>query len=70
MEITFEKLVDEVYKLDSEGKEHLKELLEKSLIEERRDEILQNAIESKKEYESGKMKFDTADNILKKLNEN
>jgi hypothetical protein len=70
MAITFENLVDEVYKLDTEGKEHLKELLEKQLIEERREEILQNAIESKKEYEAGELEFDTAENILKKLNEN
>lgn len=46
-------LVEEVKRLSTEEKEELKFLIEKYLVEERREEFLKNYEESKKEIEEG-----------------
>ncbi|MFO0793621.1 MAG: hypothetical protein U0586_06115 [Candidatus Brocadiaceae bacterium] len=50
-------LVEEVKRLSTEEKEELKLLIEKYLIEERREEIFKNYQESKREIEEGRLEF-------------
>lgn len=53
----YNTLVEEVKKLSVEEKEELKFLIEKYLVEERREEIFKNYQESKKEIEEGQLEF-------------
>ena len=53
----YNTLVEEVKKLSVEEKEELKFLIEKYLVEERRDEIFKNYQESKKEIEEEQLEF-------------
>ena len=50
-------LVEEVKKLSVEEKEELKFLIEKYLVEERREEIFKNYQESKREIEEEQLEF-------------
>ncbi len=59
-------LVEEVKRLSTEEKEELKLLIEKYLIEERREEIFKNYQESKREIEEGSLEFS---NDIKRLKE-
>ena len=60
-------LVEEVKKLSVEEKEELKFLIEKYLIEERREEILKNYQESKKEIEEEQLEFSSDIKRLKEM---
>jgi hypothetical protein len=63
----FSQIVEDVKKLSLSEKEELQLLLEKYLIEARRDEIHSNFEESKAEYKKGKSKkFSSNINNLKK----
>lgn len=62
----YSTLVEEVKRLSTEEKEELKLLIEKYLIEERREEIFNNYRESKKEIEEGSLEFS---NDIKRLKE-
>ena len=53
----YNTLVEEVKKLSVEEKEELKFLIEKYLVEARRDEIFKNYQESKKEIEEEQLEF-------------
>ncbi|MBM4065768.1 MAG: hypothetical protein FJ266_09025 [Planctomycetes bacterium] len=53
----YNTLVEEVKKLSVEEKEELKFLIEKYLVEERREEIFKNYQESKKEIEEEQLEF-------------
>jgi hypothetical protein len=53
----YNTLVEEVKKLSAEEKEELKFLIEKYLVEERREEIFKNYQESKKEIEEKQLEF-------------
>ena len=53
----YNTLVEEVKKLSFEEKEELKFLIEKYLVEERRDQIFKNYQESKKEIEEEQLEF-------------
>jgi hypothetical protein len=66
LETTFNHLVEEIQKLDVEQKEELKSLIEKYLIEERREEIYANYLEAKKEVRENKLKFSSDMNEIKK----
>ncbi|MDR4509011.1 MAG: hypothetical protein MRJ65_12390 [Candidatus Brocadiaceae bacterium] len=59
-------LIEEVKKLSMQEKEELKFLIEKYLIEERREEIFQNYQQSKKENDEGQLEFS---NNIKRLKE-
>lgn len=50
MHMTFASLVDEIQKLSTEQKEEMKSLLERYLIEERRQEMFDNLQQSKKNF--------------------
>ena len=53
----YNTLVEEVKKLSFEEKEELKFLIEKYLVEERREEIFKNYQESKREIEEEQLEF-------------
>ena len=66
MDITFNEFVNYVRELSKEEKEEIKFIIEKELIEQRRDEILQNYELGKSEYNTGQLKFSSDINDLKK----
>ena len=63
----YNTLVEEVKKLSVEEKEELKFLIEKYLVEERRDEIFKNYQESKKEIEEKQLEFSGDTKTLKEM---
>ncbi len=60
----FNIAIEVIIKLPLEEKEEIKEMLEKNIIEERRQEIYKNYKKSKKE---GKLKFSSDINKLRKM---
>ena len=67
MSSEFATVVEEIKKMSYEDKEELKFLIERYLIEERREEIYQNYHESLKELRGKKIKFSSDINQLKEL---
>lgn len=67
MRSEFATVVEEIKKMPYDEKEELKFLIEKYLIEERREEIFQNYEESLKELRAKKIKFSSDLNQLKEL---
>ncbi|MCF6155363.1 MAG: hypothetical protein E3K36_08945 [Candidatus Brocadia sp.] len=63
----YSALVEEVKKLSTEEKEELKFLIEKYLIEERREEIFKNCQESAREIEEGHLEFSNDIERLKEM---
>lgn len=57
MSLRFDSLVDEVKKLSTEEKEELEFLVERFLVEERREEIYKNYQQSLQELGEGKLEF-------------
>ncbi len=55
--LRYDNLIEAVKSLSTEEKEELKFLIEKYLIEERREEIYRNYQNSLKEAEEGKLEF-------------
>ncbi|MBL7190550.1 hypothetical protein ISS30_02555 [bacterium] len=67
---SYDMLVEEIKKLSFEEKMEIKFLLEKYLIEERREEIFRNYQESMREEKSGKLKFSSdIDELKSQLNQ-
>ena len=64
--MSFETLVEKVRSCSTEEKQELKFLLERALIEERRDEIHENHRRSMEELKRGKAKFSSSMAELKK----
>jgi hypothetical protein len=64
--MSFEALVENVRTCSTEEKEELKFLLERALIEERRNEIRENGRRSMNELKRGKLKFSSSVSELKK----
>ena len=70
MSTNFAGVVDEVRELSLDEKTVLKDILESYIIEERRDEILRNCEEGRKEYEEGKLVFSSnIDDLMKSLDD-
>ena len=70
MSTNFAGVVDEVRELSLDEKTELKDILESYIIEERRDEILRNCEEGRKEYEEGKLVFSSnIDELMKSLDD-
>jgi hypothetical protein len=67
--IEFHKVIEEIKLLDLEGKIYLKDLLDRMLIEEKRKRIKKNAEESLREYEAGRIKFGTIEDLRKEAYE-
>lgn len=59
-----DKVIDDFEDLPLESKEYTIKLLNKILIEARREEIYQNALQSESEYMSGEIKTGTPDEII------
>jgi hypothetical protein len=66
MEPTFETLVEQVRTRSVEEKEELKFLLERDLVEARREEMNANHRRSQEEFKHGKLKFSSSIDDLKK----
>ena len=62
--ITLDQALDVVMQLGHEQKEMLLEILRKRQIEERREEIAQNAEEAIRAFHAGELKSETADQPL------
>ena len=67
MNTNFAEVVEQVKKLSIEDKEELRALLEKYLVDERREEVLKNYDQSLNELKEGKLEFSTDINRLKEL---
>lgn len=67
MSSSFADIVEEVKALSVQEKQELHELIEKYLIEERREEIYQNYAYSLSEMQSGKVEFSSDTERLKGL---
>lgn len=67
MAIRFNNVVDIVQKLSLDEKEEVKFILEKSIAEQRRDEIYRNYVKSKKEHTNKNLKFSNSIDELKKM---
>jgi hypothetical protein len=65
--VKFNELIETIKSLSLEEKEEIKFLIERYLIEERREEIYQNYKESLKELEEGKIKFTGSIDNLKEM---
>jgi phosphopantothenate synthetase len=68
--MTYTQLIKEVQELSIEDKENLKELIDKYLIEEKRETIYGNYKESLQELNEGKAKFSDNPEDLDKMLEN
>jgi len=67
--IEFHKVIEEIKLLNLEDKIYLKDLLDRMLIEEKRKRIRKNAEESLREYEAGRIKFGTIEDLRKEAYE-
>ncbi|MDJ0799934.1 MAG: hypothetical protein QNJ51_24530 [Calothrix sp. MO_167.B12] len=62
--LTFEQVLDNVMQLPLEQREMLIEILQKRHIEQRREEIAQNARDAILEFRTGKLKPQSASDII------
>jgi len=67
MAVSFAEIVDEIRSLDQESKLELVELLHKWLMEERRNEIFQNARQSEEEFRLGQTLNGNLHDLMKDL---
>jgi len=63
----FSYLVDEIQKLSFEEKQELQNILQKYLVEEKREKIYLNYQNSQSEWQQGKLKFSSNINELKEI---
>jgi hypothetical protein len=68
MSQTFAEVVEDVRQLSPAEKEELQEIIKKSLVEERRREILENAEAGMEEMRRGELKsFSNVDDLMDSL---
>lgn len=67
MQTTFSDLVNNIRNLSLTEKIEIKEIVEKSIIDERRKEIHDYYLESKQEHKQNKLKFSNDISQLKKM---
>ncbi|SHM22412.1 hypothetical protein [Mucilaginibacter sp. OK098] len=65
---TIDSILDDIMRLDFESKEVLLEILKKHQSEARRDKIANNARKALKDYKAGKLKSQTAEEVIEELN--
>ncbi len=70
MSVIFADVVEEIKQLSSEEKNDLKNILERLLVEERREEIAREHKESREEYQAGKLNFSGNTRDLKDMMDN
>ena len=66
MEVRYDILVENIKKLPLSEKEELKNLIEKYIIEEKREKIYENYLKSLNEYKENKFEFSSNINELRK----
>lgn len=66
MELRYDILLENIKKLSLPEKEELKNLIEKYIIEEKREEIYENYLKSLNEYKQDKLQFSSDINELRK----
>lgn len=70
MNTTFAGVVDEVRQLSFEEREQLMDVIERSLIDERRREIFENGEEARRAYKNGELTaYTNVDDLMKALND-
>lgn len=70
MNTNFAGVVENVKQFSFDEKRELKNLLESYLIEEKRQEILENGEKSKRELKNGELKFSSnVDELMEMLND-
>ncbi len=67
MQMTFHDIVKKITNLSIDEKLQIKEIIEKSIIDERRQEIYKSYLESKQEFAKNKLKFSENISKLKKM---
>lgn len=67
MQTTFAEVLDAAEKLPTEDKEELIRILQKRLIEYRRNQLLKDIESSKREFEQGLCKPMSADEIVQEI---
>jgi hypothetical protein len=65
--VTLYSALEDIMQLDFNSRETLLEILQKRQSEARRDEILKNAKKSIKDYEAGKLKPQSLEDIIDRL---
>lgn len=65
--MTLDKTLDAIMKLDYASQEVLFDILQKRLVEERRNQIAKNAISAKRDFAKGKLKSKSALEIISDL---
>ena len=65
---TIDSTLEEIMRLDYNTREMLLEILQKRQIEARRDQIAKNAKQTLKDYHSGKLFSQDADEVTEQLN--
>lgn len=66
--VTIDSTLNDFMKLDYNTREMLLEILQKRQIEARRKEIAKEAKHSLKDYKEGKLKAETAEELIARLN--
>ncbi|CAN5539160.1 hypothetical protein BH10ACI3_BH10ACI3_02210 [soil metagenome] len=70
MNTSFASVVDEVRELSVEEKRELIDVLEQSLVDERRDEIFESGERTRRSFNNGKLNvYTTADDLMSSLND-
>jgi len=70
MNTNFAGVVDEVRELSFEERRELLDVIEQSLIDERREEIFQNGEEARRAYKAGELKsYSNVDDLMDSLND-
>lgn len=67
MNLTFNDLVNNLRNLSLNEKMEIKNIVEKSIIDEQRKELHTHYIESRKEFKDNKLKFSSNINKLRKM---
>ena len=65
--LQFNSLIDTIYNLSLEDKVEIKNLLEHNIADSRREEIVDNFKKSQDNYKSGKLKFSSDIDELKRM---
>jgi hypothetical protein len=66
---TFDEALEMVDSMTIEEREQLLEILQKRLIDEKREELVKNIREAKQEYRKGKIKKGTVDDLMREIME-
>jgi len=69
MAATLDKVIHDLDELSFEDKEYVKEIFDKMFIEARRAQILERSKEAARNYEEGKSKRGSVEDLIKDLND-